>query len=661
MVQENATLTLTSTGELVLKDADGTLVWSTNTSTHDFQGMAIQVSGNLVLLNNSNGIMWQSFDYPTDTLLLGQKLKVGQNLIANISPTNTSQDNFGCSLSVDSFLMYTAKVPPQIYYRYPKSPPPVKLSYLQFDNEHFHVFPFINFSTPKGCLYFKIIPDGHLQFYSILEASGRSVIDYLSTFTRSLGMCDYPMACGNYGVCRDGQCSCPKEGNDFVQIDATEPNSGCLLNRPLVCSDASKSINPADSRQFLELERMVPTFPVVIVIWSPMSTLSLRVMKVIYFTIPLPILKFSQGISRVSIWFLVIISAAIGGVFLLFLLLYIWISKYRGGRHEKDEDEDDPEDWPSGLPLRYTFQELKHATNDFSMKLGKGGFGSVYEGVLADGSKIAVKRLDGAEQGKKEFRAEVSDKWIFANNMDQGLFDWKTRYKIVLNIARGLTYLHEDCREKIIHFDIKPENILLDQNFNAKVSDFGLAKLINRDQNEVITLLRGTPGYMAPELLNMHFTEKADLFSFGVMVVEIFSGKRSRELSENGLFSVLQVKAEAGRLIDLVYEAFEDDETSVIEEAVKLLKVGMWCVEVDFWRRPAMSTVVKALEGLVDTLDDVPSATTGFPVASTVVKALEGLVDTLDDVPSATTGFPVASNYNSEFAYTPFSVLSGPR
>ncbi|GLJ35707.1 hypothetical protein SUGI_0717330 [Cryptomeria japonica] len=494
MVQENATLTLTSTGELVLKDADGTLVWSTNTSTHDFQGMAIQVSGNLVLLNNSNGIMWQSFDYPTDTLLFGQKLKVGQNLIANISPTNTSQGNFGCSLSVDSFLMYTAKVPPQIYYRYPKSPPPVKLSYLQFDNEPFHVFPFINFSTPKGCLYSKIIPDGHLQFYSILEASGRSVIDYLSTFTRSLGMCDYPMACGNYGVCRDGQCSCPKEGNDFVQIDATEPNSGCLLNRPLVCSDASKSINPADSRQFLELEH------------TSYFTYSHNNTSISQFVSPdycqnlcrancsCCVFQFSQGISRVSIWFLVIISAAIGGVFLLFLLLYIWISKYRGGRHEKDEDEDDPEDWLSGLPLRYTFQELKHATNDFSMKLGKGGFGSVYE--------------------------------------------------------------------------------------------------------------------------------------------ESFSGKRSRELSENGLFSVLQVKAEAGRLIDLVYEGFEDDETSVIEEAVKLLKVGMWCVEVDFWRRPAMSTVVKALEGLVDTLDDVPSTTTGFPVAS---------------------------NYNSEFSYTPFSVLSRPR
>lgn len=205
------------------------------------------------------------------------------------------------------------------------------------------------------------------------------------------------------------------------------------------------------------------------------------------------------------------------------------------------------------------------------------------------------------------------DKWIFSKKKHQNFLDWKTRYKVVLNIARGLAYLHEDCREQIIHFDIKPQNILLDQNFNAKVSDFGLAKLVNREQSEVITLLRGTPGYMAPELLNMHFTEKADVFSFGVMVVEIVSGKRSRELSENGLFPLLQIKAEEGKLINLIEEGLQDEQRSVSEEAVEVTKMGMWCVQEDFTRRPAMSTVVKVLEGLREVASDVPFA---FAVSS---------------------------------------------
>ncbi|GLJ35704.1 hypothetical protein SUGI_0717300 [Cryptomeria japonica] len=129
-------------------------------------------------------------------------------------------------------------------------------------------------------------------------------------------------------------------------------------------------------------------------------------------------------------------------------------------------------------------------------------------------------------------------------------------------------------------------------------------------------MMRGTPGYMEPELWNMHITEKADIFSFGVMVIEIVSGKRSRELSENDLFSLLQVKAEEGRLLDLVYPGLENEETGIKEEAVKLIKVGMWCVQDNFTRRPGMSIVVKALEGLIDTFNDVLCALPGSTVSS---------------------------------------------
>ncbi|GLJ35780.1 hypothetical protein SUGI_0718480 [Cryptomeria japonica] len=113
-------------------------------------------------------------------------------------------------------------------------------------------------------------------------------------------------------------------------------------------------------------------------------------------------------------------------------------------------------------------------------------------------------------------------------------------------------------------------------------------------------MLRGTPGYMAPELLNMHITEKADIYSFGVMLVEIVSGKRSRELTEFRLFSVLQMKAEEGRLTDLLDSRLQDEADIVKEEATKMLGVGMLCIQDDFMSRPAMSTVTKALEGTVD-------------------------------------------------------------
>ncbi|GLJ35721.1 hypothetical protein SUGI_0717520 [Cryptomeria japonica] len=595
MVQENATLALTSTG-VVLRDADGTLIWSTNTSNHDFQGMMIQESGNLILFNMSSGIIWQSFDHPTDTALFGQKLKVGQKLTANTSPTNTSQGIFYCSLSVDGFGVFTDTAPPL-----------------------------------------------------------------------------HPL--------KDGQCSCPIQGNAFYQIDATKPNLGCLPHRPLACSDTSISSNRAHGHHFLELEHVSyftyrynnPSIPQLVsrdycqnlclencsckaaffrygvnfssgycYLESNVYSLKMNNQSDVFYN-STAYIKVQSRSKQINYSVIVIIVAA-----LLFLFVCTWISKYQKCRRKMDEDEDNRVDWPAGLPLRYSFQELQNATNDFSMKLGSGGFGSVYEGVLSDGSKIAVKRLDRARQGQKEFRVEVEtlgkvdhlnlvrlkgfcadkahqmlvyehlpngslDKWIFSKKKHQNFLDWKTRYKVVLNIARGLAYLHEDCREQTIHFDIKPQNILLDQNFNAKVSDFGLAKLVNREQSEVITLLRGTPGYMAPELLNMHFTEKADVFSFGVMVVEILSGKRSRELSENGLFPLLPIKAEEGKLIDLIEEGLQDEQRSVSEEAVEVIKMGMWCVLEDFTRRPAMSTVVKVLEGLREVASDVPFA---FAVSS---------------------------------------------
>ncbi|GLJ58328.1 hypothetical protein SUGI_1432420 [Cryptomeria japonica] len=696
VLQENAALKLTSTGELVLRNSDGTLAWSKNTSTQAFQRMAIHESGNLVLYNTSGGIIWQSFDYTTDIILPWQKFKVGQNITANISPKDTRKGCFYGILLHDGFVMYTASAPSKIYYRYPETPQvDLELTHSQIDNQSLNMYsrgrriPPIHFTIPKGCLYFKLGSDGRLKFYMVQKNPGRSVLNYSPWFMKSVFQCDSPGACGDYGVCKNGQCSCPGDGKAFKPTDATEPNSGCAPRVPLVCSQTSRR----QGHHFLELEH-VAYFTYLyenastpgLVSRDECKTLCLEncSCKAAFFRYgtnfssgycylesniysmktmspedkfynSTAYIKIQSRSERFKSLVVVIICVSVGGALALFILFWARIKGYPNRRQQKvkDEDtgEDDHVDWSAGLPLRFSFQELQDATNGFSTKLGSGGFGSVYQGVLSDSSKIAVKRLHRAGHGENGFRAEVEtlgkidhlnlvrlkgfcvekfhrmlvyeylpngslDKWIFFNKSHPYLLDWKSRSRVVLDIARGLAYLHEECQDRIIHFDIKPQNILLDQNFNAKVSDFGLAKLINREQSEVITMIRRTPGYMAPELLNMHIIEKADIFSFGVMMIEIISGKRSRELSENGLFSLLQVKAEEGRLLDLVYPRLENEETGIKEEAVKLIKVGMWCVQDNFTRRPAMSIVVKALEGLIDTFNDVPCALPGSTVGS---------------------------------------------
>jgi serine/threonine protein kinase len=288
----------------------------------------------------------------------------------------------------------------------------------------------------------------------------------------------------------------------------------------------------------------------------------------------------------------------------------------------------------SGIPMRFTYQELRVATWDFEKKLGGGGFGSVFEGILENGEKIAVKRLDALGQGEKEFLAEVKtigsihhvnlarligfcaaklhrllvyefmccgslDKWIFCREPLLHPLDFQTRRNIIMDIAKGLAYLHEECRQRIVHLDIKPQNILLDANLHAKISDFGLSKLIDKDQSQVVTTMRGTPGYLAPELFSSVITEKADVYSFGIVVMEVVCGKKNLDRSQPEcmhLLPILMKKAQEDQLIDMVDNSSEDMQLHRLE-AVEMVRVAIWCLQSDHTRRPSMSTVVKVLEG----------------------------------------------------------------
>ncbi|PSS06011.1 G-type lectin S-receptor-like serine/threonine-protein kinase [Actinidia chinensis var. chinensis] len=233
------------------------------------------------------------------------------------------------------------------------------------------------------------------------------------------------------------------------------------------------------------------------------------------------------------------------------------------------------------------------------------------------------------------------DKWIFDRHK-RATLGWQSRRKIILDMAKGLAYLHEDCSHKIFHLDIKPQNILLDDNLNARISDFGLSKLIDKDQSQVITALRGTPGYMAPEWLTLNITEKVDVYSFGVVVLEILCGRknldRSQPEEDMHLLSLLKRKTEEGRLEDIIDE--DNDEMQLYEaEVIKMIRVSMWCLQSNFARRPSMSVVVKVLEGLVDVETDLDySFTTPRRIADAAHKEEDALRVASQLLPSALSG-----------------------
>ncbi|XP_074565539.1 G-type lectin S-receptor-like serine/threonine-protein kinase At2g19130 [Curcuma longa] len=286
--------------------------------------------------------------------------------------------------------------------------------------------------------------------------------------------------------------------------------------------------------------------------------------------------------------------------------------------------------------VSFMYDELRIATKNFSEKLGGGGFGSVFKGSLPGSIDIAVKQLEGLHQGEKQFRAEVSTlgaiqhvnlirligfcsqrskKLLVYEFMPSGsladqlfrsnsnVLDWKTRYGIAIGIARGLAYLHEQCRDNIIHCDIKPENILLNDALVPKVADFGLAKLFGRNFSKVLTTIRGSRGYIAPEWISgMPITTKVDVYSYGMMLFEIISGKRNLICKGESSFEFFPLVATnkliIGDVKSLLDQRLEGKANS--EEFEIACKLACWCIQDDESSRPTMSQIVQALEGNLD-------------------------------------------------------------
>nr|XP_034908534.1 LOW QUALITY PROTEIN: G-type lectin S-receptor-like serine/threonine-protein kinase At5g24080 [Populus alba] len=376
-------------------------------------------------------------------------------------------------------------------------------------------------------------------------------------------------------------------------------------------------------------------------------------------------------------------------VVLLCLLLYHNVHKKRSLKRAMESSP-----ILHGAPIHFTYRDLLVRTCNFSQLLGTGGFGSVYKGSLGDGTLVAVKKLDKVlPHGEKEFITEVNtigsmhhmnlvrlcgycsegshrllvyeflkngslDKWIFPSySFRDRLLDWSTRFDIAIATAQGIAYFHEQCRNRIIHCDIKPENILLDENFCPKVSDFGLAKFMGREHSHVVTMVRGTRGYLAPEWIsNRPITVKADVYSFGMLLLEIVGGRRNLDMSfdaEDFFYPGWAFKAMTNdtplRAADRRLEGSVKEE-----ELMRALKVAFWCIQDEVFMRPSMGEVVKMLEGSMD-INTPPMPQT---VLELIEEGLEQVYKAMKREFNQYSSFSIATDLPSSRATCSYSTMS---
>ncbi|XP_059068805.1 G-type lectin S-receptor-like serine/threonine-protein kinase At2g19130 [Cryptomeria japonica] len=454
---------------------------------------------------------------------------------------------------------------------------------------HFGINPIDHTLTGRSVLDV----NGELQVYFWMD-DGRWSLRW-STYR---GQCSDYEICGAYGLCNvNDVCSC---------VQGFTPNkdsqgwwsSGCSRRRPLQCS-ATEGTNDeffvAKNQYLSEKEAVIinnePTqlgcqtaclnncsctaFGLAISdqpicrLWFG-NLLGMRVSpegQSVFIRLAASELRHPTSERRNKTSGLTILLSATASFFAVSALLLTAFILWKRRRLVKKNVE---EEVPISLK-KFSYRELRIATQNFKHKLGRGAFGSVFKGTLPDNTIVAVKRLEGSTQVEKQFRAEIIttgriqhvnlvrlwgfcvehsrrllvyaympngslNSFLFSKSEDvEKVLDWKTRFQIALGTARGLVYLHEECRDRIIHCDIKPENVLLDGDFSPKLADFGLAKLVGRDFSRVLTTTRGTRGYVAPEWISgLPITPKADVYSFGMTLLEIISGRRNLDLTAEG-------------------------------------------------------------------------------------------------------------------------------
>ncbi|KAL6212065.1 hypothetical protein ACLB2K_017287 [Fragaria x ananassa] len=663
----------------------GSVVWSIDTGGRTVSSMELQDSGNMVLLGDGNGIVWQSFSHPTDTLLWNQEFEEGMKLQSEPSSNNVTYAG-------DLILSAGYRTPQPYWSMGNDSRKTFSEDFGEVTSASISANSWEFYDKRKVLLWqfmFSVNADANATWIAVLGNDGvisfsnlqNGTLDGPSTGKIPGDSCSTPEPCDSYFECFNNKkyCQCPS---------GLSSRANCKSGIVTSCSKASTMLTSAgDGLYYFALGFISPSSRTDLEGCKSSCLANCSYVAVFYQNSTRNCYMFDrigsfqnsdQGlVSYVKVLsdgsggsvesrsvskrrFSHIAIAAISTILLVICgLLYVGYHHYRVKRKrnsppslEASSEEDGIYENVPGMPIRFSYKNLETATSNFSKKLGKGGFGSVYEGVLPDGTRLAVKKLEGIGQGQKEFLAEVTtigsvrhhhlvrlkgfcvegshrliayeymengslDKWIFKKTNEECLLDWETRFSIALGTAKGLAYLHEDCDSKIIHCDIKPQNVLLDHNYHAKVSDFGLAKLMTKEQSHVFTTLRGTRGYLAPEwITNRAISEKSDVYSYGMLLLEIIGGKKNYDQSESSekfCFSSYAFKmVQEGKMKHIVDSKVKIDDGD--ERVSTAITVALWCIQQDMSLRPSMAKVVKILEGVCP----VPQPPTSSTMASSV-------------------------------------------
>ncbi|KAH9651146.1 G-type lectin S-receptor-like serine/threonine-protein kinase [Citrus sinensis] len=592
-------------GTLILQNSTNGIVWSSNASRTAQNPVAVLLeSGNLVVKsgndNDSDNFLWQSFDYPTHVLLPGMKL--GVNLVTGLnrfisswkSADDPAQDDYMYEIDPRGVPQAMLLKGSTIRYR-PGSwnglhwtgmpqlqPNPVyTFEYVSNEKEVFYRFTLIKSSVPSMMV---VSPLGESQRYTWMEQTQKWA-PFLS-FSGLIDQCDNYALCGTYAICKmnsnSAECEClegfePKSPRDWKLLDKTD---GCVRRTKLDCERGDgflkrESVKLPDTR-FSRVDKNISLFECKELCSKNCSCTAYANADV------------RGGGSGCLLWFHELTDMKIlseGGQDLYIRMATSELGNNDGrtelGYNDRGNRKEEME-----LPI-FDWKSIANATDNFSEenKLGEGGFGPVYKGMLIDGQEIAVKRLSKSSgQGVEEFKNEVlliaklqhRNLVKLLDGTRRKLLDWSKRCQIIGGIARGLLYLHQDSRLRIIHRDLKASNVLLDNEMNPKISDFGMARAFGVDQTEANTnRVVGTYGYMPPEYaIDGLFSVKSDVFSFGVLAWRLWTEDRPVELIDKSL-----------------------EDTYSLSEALRCIQVGLLCVQQRPEDRPNMASVVLMLSG----------------------------------------------------------------
>ncbi|KAK1368881.1 Receptor-like serine/threonine-protein kinase [Heracleum sosnowskyi] len=667
------------------------IIWSSNTSISMKNPVAqLLDSGNLVLRDEDddiNNFIWQSFDYPGDNLLPG--MKFGLDLVAGLdryfiswkSIDDPSTGNFINRLDPNGFPQsFLSKGSVKLYRFGPWNGRQFSGAlngnlngiytedFVISEKEIYYKFDLIK--KTSAVIRYTLTSNGEIKLL-VWNNENQTWNVYATVMVSG---CGRYKSCGANGICNingSPRCECLREFVPKFQAKWAEDwSSGCVRREKLNCrSNATfmkySSVKLPDTQHswydmkmnFEECGRLclqncsctayantdIRRGGSGCILWfNDLSDMTgyIEDGQDIYVKMPASRLvdsHRSRG-KRHRLMFLIPLVL----VLVALALIFLYVSRKRGQK-EKDNlkvssetvalKKIDSEDWE--LPI-VDFKTIVNATDNFSKdnKLGEGGFGPVYKGILKDGQEIAVKRLaNNSCQGLNEFINEVSfiaklqhrnlvalvgcctekderiliyeymankslDSFIFDEETRHSM-DWPKRCNIINGIARGLLYLHQDSKLRIIHRDLKAGNILLDHEMNPKISDFGMARCFNGSQTEANTSrIVGTYGYMSPEYaIDGQFSVKSDVYSFGVLLIEIVTGKKNRLFSHPD---------HSLNLLGHVWKSYNDDrllgvidevmlESSNLRQVFRIIHIGLLCVQEDPMDRPIMSEVVLML------------------------------------------------------------------